>query len=92
MIFNMLISMIQLKKLYYNTKFDEIDKNILGHNYGKYITTEEFNKLTAYNFATRLPQAKLAAKADILKKKKKLITNLKIFLNKFFQIKQTFRD
>ena len=35
-------------------------KKILDH--GKYITTQEFNKLAQENFATRLKQAFLASK------------------------------
>ena len=52
---------IQLKKTDYNTKTDEIDKKIIDHNHEKYITTPEFNKLTAENLA----QANLVTKADI---------------------------
>ena len=32
----------------------------------KYITTREFNKLSGENFATRLAQAKLATKVDVV--------------------------
>ena len=32
-------------------------KVITDHNYDKYITTQEFNKLTAENFTARLAQA-----------------------------------
>ena len=38
---------------------------ITDHNYDKYITTQEFNKLTSENFAARLAQANLASKTDI---------------------------
>ena len=31
----------------------------------RYITTQEFNKLTSENFAAKLPQAKLATENDI---------------------------
>ena len=31
----------------------------------KYVTTQEFNKLTAKHFASRLAEAKLASKYDI---------------------------
>ena len=41
-----------------------IEKKILDHDHDKYITTQEFNKLTADNFAARLVQANLATKAD----------------------------
>ena len=35
------------------------------HDHSKYITTPEFNKLTAENFTARLKQANLATKGDI---------------------------
>ena len=41
----------------------EIEKKITDHD--NYITTPEFIKLTAANFATRLAQANLASKSDI---------------------------
>ena len=40
-------------------------KKITDHHHDKYITTPEFNKLTAENFAARLVQANLASKNDI---------------------------
>ena len=43
-----------VKKTEYNTKISEIKKKITDHDYDKYITTPEFNKLTAENFAGRL--------------------------------------
>ena len=43
----------------------EIEKKITDHDHYKYITTPEFNKLTAENFAARLKQANLASKTDI---------------------------
>ena len=54
-----------VKKAGCNMKIAEIEKKILYHNHGKYITTEEFNKLTADNFAPRIAQAKIATKDDI---------------------------
>ena len=36
-----------VKKTDYNTKIDEVEKKITDHNYDKYITTAELNKLTA---------------------------------------------
>ena len=44
------------------------------HDHNKYITTPEFNKLTAENLAARLAEANLASKTYIatsVKKKKK---------------------
>ena len=61
----LLILVIQLKKIDYNTKLIEIEENITDHDHNKYITTQEFNKLTSENFAARLAQANLASKNDI---------------------------
>ena len=54
---------IQLK-IDYNTKVNEIEKKITDHSCDKYITTSEFNKLTAENFAVRLAQASLVTRTD----------------------------
>ena len=56
---------IQLKNTEYDTKIIEIEKKITDHDHDKYITTPEFNTLTAENFAARLKQANLASKNDI---------------------------
>ena len=53
-----------VKKTDCNTKINEIEKKITDHNHDKYITTPEFNKLTAENFAARLAQANLVTKKD----------------------------
>ena len=50
---------IQLKKL-----TNETEKKITDHKHDKYLTTPEFNKLTAENFAARLAQANLVTKTD----------------------------
>ena len=55
---------IQSKKTDYNTKINEIEKEITDHNHEKYITTPEFNKLTAEKFAVRAAQANLVTKTD----------------------------
>ena len=62
-----LVSLIQTKKKKpdCNTKINEIEMKIIDHNHDKYITTPEFNKLTAESFAARLKQANLASKSDI---------------------------
>ena len=36
-----------VKKTDYNTKVNEIEKKVTDHNHDKYITTLEFNELTA---------------------------------------------
>ena len=48
-----------------------IENKINDHDHAKYITTEEFNKLTADKFTSRLKQANLASKnyiANLVKK------------------------
>ena len=60
------------------TKIRKVENKIPDHT--KYITTPEFHKLTAENFATRLKQANLVSKTDF---DIKLINfNRKITLNK----------
>ena len=49
-----------VKKTEYNTKINEIENKISYHDYAKYITTQQYNKLTAENFIARLSQANLA--------------------------------
>ena len=55
-------------------------KNLTNHSHDKYITTQEFNKLTAQNFAARLKQANLLTKTYFDDKLKSL--NQKINSNK----------
>ena len=45
------------------TALTAVENKISDHS--KYITTPEFNKLTAENFAARLSQSNLASKNDI---------------------------
>ena len=45
-----------------NTKISEVENIVLDR--AKYITAQEFNKLTAEHFATRLRQADLLNKTD----------------------------
>ena len=40
-------------------------KLLINTDHDKYITTQEFNKLTADNFAERLKQGNLASENDI---------------------------
>ena len=61
-----------VKKTDYNTKVTEIENRLIDHNRGKYITTPEFNRLTAENFAARLKQANLVTKTDFDDKLKSL--------------------
>ena len=53
-----------VKKTDYNTKTSELEKKFTHHNHEKYITTPEFDKLTAENFAARLIKANLVTKTD----------------------------
>ena len=55
-----------VKKTGYSTKIIEIEKSITVHDHDKYITTPEFNKLTAENLDARLGQANLPSKSDIV--------------------------
>ena len=64
----------------YDKKISELEKKITDHNHDKYITTPEFNKLTAENFAARLAQANLVTKTDFDNKLSSL--NKKITSNK----------
>ena len=48
-----------------NTKISEFENKI--SNKSKYITTPEFNKLTAENFASRLEKPNLVSKTDFVK-------------------------
>ena len=51
-----------VKKTDLTQKIDEIEKKITDYNHDKYITTQEFNKLTAEDFAAILKQANLERK------------------------------
>ena len=74
------------KKTDYDTKFSEIEKAITDHDHSnKYITTLEFNYLTAKNFTAILKQANLALKKDNKLEGKKKITDLS---NKVTQISE----
>ena len=63
-------------KTNYNTNISEIENKIFDHNHAKYITTQEFNKLTTKNFKARLKQADLVTKSDFDSQLKKLVTKL----------------
>ena len=51
-----------VQKTDYDTKISELGKKLTDHNYGKYITTPEFNTLAAGVFNARLAQANLITK------------------------------
>ena len=64
MLFTPLTLTIQLKTDY-NSKSNETEKKINDLDHDKYISTQEFNRLTAENFAARLKQSNLPIKNDI---------------------------
>ena len=66
----------------YDTKISETEKKVINHNHGKYITTPEFNKLTAENFAARLVQANLKTKIDFDNRLMSLNRKINMFLLK----------
>ena len=59
----------------YNTKNSEIEGKTYwsDHNHDEYITTSEFNKLSAENFNEKLKQENLVAKTDLHTKVKRPI-------------------
>ena len=63
---------ILVKKTDYNTKISEVENKLTDHNHNNYITTPEFNKLTAENFAARLKEVNLVRKKDFDDKLKNL--------------------
>ena len=69
-----------VKKTDYDTKITEIEKKLTSHDHNKYITTPEFNKLSAEVFDARLKLADLVTKTDFDDKLKSL--NQKINSNK----------
>ena len=72
--------LIQSGKQINDIKVNEIENKITDHTHDKYISTPEFNKLTAKNFAARLTQANLVTKTDFDNKLTSL--NRKITSNK----------
>ena len=60
-----------------NTKISQVENKIPDH--AKYITTQEFNKLTEQNFAARLMKPDLVSKIDFDNKltsfNKRIISN-----------------
>ena len=65
MLFKLLILVIKSKKGTITQQLKKL-KKVTDLDYSnKYITTEEFNKLTSQNFAARLAQANLASKNGI---------------------------
>ena len=69
-----------VKKTDYNSKITKIVNKLNNHNYDKYIDTQEFNKLAADVFNSRLAQENLITKTDFDAKLSSL--NSKITKNK----------
>ena len=69
-----------VKKTDYDTKIAEIEEKLIDHNHDKYLTTPEFNKLSAEVFDARLARANWVTKTDFDNKLRYL--NQKINLNK----------
>ena len=69
-----------VKKTEYDTKITEIEKKLTDHNHDKYITTPDFNTLSASVFNARIAQANLITRTDFDGKLSSL--NRKITANK----------
>ena len=76
-----------------NTKVPEIEKKKLtDHNHDIYITTPEFNKLTAEVFDARLARANLMTKADFDTSLKSLNQKTNSNKTKHFYVENEFRN
>ena len=53
-----------VNKTDYNTKVTEMENKLTNHSHDKYIDTQQFNKLAADIFNTRIAQANLITKTD----------------------------
>ena len=62
------------------TEIIDLQKKTTDHKHENYITTPEFNKLTAKNFAAKLPQA------NLIKKNQILMLNCQVLIEKLIQI------
>ena len=70
---------IQSNKTDQNTKISEIENKVaIDHDHDKYITSQEFHKLTSENIAARLKQVNFANKNDIVNFVKKTYFNSKL--------------
>ena len=70
----------------FNAKISEVLNEIPGHD--KYITGQEFNKLTAENFAARLKQANLVSKTDFNNKRISFNRNITSNKTKCLEVKK----
>ena len=91
-----------VKKTDYDTKISEIENKFTDHNYDKYITTPEFNILSANVFNARLAQANLVTKTNFdnevsslnreITKNENEFKKLKTFDSSYFRGKSRFVD
>ena len=58
------MSLVQLKKINYDTKISELEEKLSDHNREKYINTSEFNTLATDVFNAGIAQANLITKPD----------------------------
>ena len=80
-----------IKKTDDNTNSNEIEKKITDYHRVKYITTPEFNNLTAENFAARLAPANLVTKTDFDDKLKNLNKNINSNKTKYVLLENELR-
>ena len=69
-----------------NTKVSEVENKIRDH--AKYITTQEFIKLTAENFAARLKQANSLSQTDFDNKLIRFNKNITSHKTKYLEVKK----
>ena len=72
-ILRILVLVVYFKKTGYNTKLIKLTKKLIIMIMVKYITTQEFNKLTADNFTARLKPANSSSKNDVTNFVKKIL-------------------
>ena len=80
------------KTPHYDTKISELEKKLTDHKHDKYITTPEFNKLTAENFAARLAQASLITKRDFDAKLSSLNRKVVLIKQKIYLFKINWKN
>ena len=69
-----------------NAKITEVENKLPDH--ALYITTKEFNKLTAENFAARLKEAKLVSKTNFGNKLISFNRNITSNKTKYFEVQK----
>ena len=71
-----------VRKANYDTKISDLEKKLSDHNHDKYITTPEFNALTADHFNCKISTSKFNRKRQIL------MLNCQVLTEKLIQINQ----